>query len=45
MQQSVTETKYTSFQNFCQPMKENGKDLYSHATKVMSHLVRHTHPS
>lgn len=45
MQQSVTETKYSNFQKFCQPMKENGKDLYTHVTKVMSHLVRHTHPS
>jgi hypothetical protein len=26
-------------------MKNDGKDLHGHITKVMSHLSRHTHPS
>lgn len=43
--ETVANTKYSSFSKFCQPMKDQGKDLHGHVTKVMSHLVRHTHPS
>jgi hypothetical protein len=43
--ETVPNTKYSSIENFCKPMKSKGKDLHGHVTKVMSHLVRHTHPS
>lgn len=45
---SVTNTKYTTFENFCdQRVKPNsgGKDLYGHLSNVMQHLVLHNHPS
>lgn len=43
---TVTSTKYTTFQNFCEPLKKSkNKDLHGHITKVVSHLVLHEHAS
>ena len=47
METVTSNTQYSTFENYCKDnvKKNEDKDLYGHITKVMSHLVRHTHPS
>ena len=47
METVTSKTQYSTFENYCKDnvKKNEDKDLYGHITQVMSHLVRHTHPS
>lgn len=42
--EAVTNTNYSTFERFVEKQSTTG-NLHTHITKVMSHLVRHTHPS